>query len=349
MTMSDANVYFVGWDVGAWGGEKDGGEDAIFVLRRVRGEHATNTYSYVVNSFYGNITKVLKGKKGEDFDSPGKLLNILLQNAELPVNFKDNDVFVVAIDAILRWPKHFCDLINDTMSDSSILMDVISSNDPIRNKFQYRLTERIAWELKKDAPGSGEATLPLSAVKDLMGSQSTKALSFLRHWGYKFDAESSVWKPEKPGESNDASLESVAIETYPGVIRTSKTCPVACIEGILKKYGIDKITEVFHAETSHAGTHANNTKNYWENAMKHMASQKNPFKPGKKYTPWDDLFDAFICAKIAEWYHDITPEGLIKVKQGQMGKLKEDTGGYESEGWIWIPSLRDGEQSKTKG
>jgi hypothetical protein len=73
----------------------------------------------------------------------------------------------------------------------------------------------------------GESHRPLSAVRDMIGSQSTKGLHFIAHLGAR-RVSAGVWTFDHPATHAEVSI----IETYPAPCRRS-----AAIAGMVKRLG----------------------------------------------------------------------------------------------------------------
>lgn len=103
----------------------------------------------------------------------------------------------LAIDAPLGFSETFIQLLTERRAAASI--DASSTNP-----YLFRRTERYLFE---------HGLSPLSAIKDMIGSQATKGMHFLAKFAPRI-AECGVW-------SDGASL--TAIEAYPSACKRSST------------------------------------------------------------------------------------------------------------------------------
>ena len=168
--------YYVGWDVGAWHCDKNiNSRDAIVIQEENSNE---------VFLFYGNVKNFFSAKNLDDF---------------FKVIFPDRiatgkNEYNIAVDAVLGWPEEFIALITGKKKKINTTELPISKRE---NHFLLRECERELYD---------EDIQPLSAVQDMLGSQSTKVLFFL----HKFDFcnQEGVWTKDN----------SKVYETYPTII-----------------------------------------------------------------------------------------------------------------------------------
>ena len=174
------NTYYIGWDVGAWHCDKNTkSKDCICV---VSGQNPTGCSKRLC------IRKQFTESKIIDF-----LNNILGEK-----KFDENDIIYMAIDAVLCWPQKFVNLLMNGSIDGDD-GEIWKTEKAIDNPLLYRKTERIV----------GKKHKPLSVVQGQIGSQSTKAIFFLKKYGFKMDTnEPGVWK----------CGNITAIETYPALL-----------------------------------------------------------------------------------------------------------------------------------
>lgn len=171
---------FIGWDVGGWNCEKNRkSRDAVCVLA---GE-SLEKLSIVGTPFRGNIRKKMQ--------QSGSLKIVELCQRDCSYNNS-----VLAIDTPLGWPQSFLDLIA-----RSQIQDIPERAGA--NPYLFRRTEQYLYRM---------GFTPLSAIKDMIGSQSTKGLHFLKFGGYEYN-DLGVWK-RRDGQH-------FAIEAYPAPISTS--------------------------------------------------------------------------------------------------------------------------------
>lgn len=231
------STYYVGWDVGAWncsGGKNPQSHDAIAVFDK--------DFNFV-SCGLGNIkASLLNSTNFADFLSKFAVLD--KEKNKLPIAFyKQNDRFIIAIDAVLGWPKNFLRLITEPDILREELEALFPNGASIGNKFLFRQTEREV----------GTTKMPLSAVKDQIGSQSTKAIFLLKYLGFSKEG-CSAWK-DKDG--------NIAIETYPGAVLVTFNRKIPnelnCIQEDLSEYRLSYSTKglkkdlLFSFEVSHDG------------------------------------------------------------------------------------------------
>lgn len=179
--------YYIGWDVGAWHCTKSSKScDALCILVD-EGDEPKFTETVCRDNLRSSLNKC-KGKK---------LVSDLLGrcDVEVPQDFEA----VVAIDAPLGWPTAMVNLATGG--------DIASVGEFRQNPYLFRQTERFL---------SKHGFEPLSAVKDMIGSQSTKGIHFLRAAGSRVK-DVGVWRADH-GETN-----TTIIETYPAPCENSET------------------------------------------------------------------------------------------------------------------------------
>lgn len=169
---------FIGWDVGGWNCDKNpNSRDALVVL--------CGGGARVGQPWRGNLRQTLNtATTAADFRAA---LFALCRLPTAPVSA------TIAIDAPLGLPAAFARLINGDAP-----LDQIGQS--AANPYLYRDTERRL---------VAEGVTPLSAVKDMIGSQSTKAIHAA--------ARSTRWIA--PGVWSD-SAQLTLIETYPALCRS---------------------------------------------------------------------------------------------------------------------------------
>lgn len=180
-------VYYIGWDVGAWNCTKNSKScDALVIL---------NEDGQLEGTFRGSLGDILRNaQRAED------LLMLFLKLCKL--DYKKEKV-VMAIDTPLGYSQSFMELI--TQYNTSDL----KSTEYIDNPYLFRKTEKHIFEAKIKRE-NGKNIRPLSAVNDMIGSQSTKGIHFLSKFA-PLISETGVWK------SKDENL--TVFETYPAVNR----------------------------------------------------------------------------------------------------------------------------------
>lgn len=174
--------YFIGWDVGGWNCDKNSrSRDAIVILDGRR--------QIVGTSWRGNLRVTIN-----DATNTGDWLHRLfgLCEAEAPSSAY---VATVGIDTPLGFSRAFLDLIGT-------LKPAVSIGGSETNPYLFRETERFLFR---------QGIKPLSAIKDMIGSQATKGIHVLA----KFAQE-----PSGCGVWTDGEV-LVAIEAYPSPCKGS--------------------------------------------------------------------------------------------------------------------------------
>jgi predicted nuclease with RNAse H fold len=175
--------YFVGWDVGAWGCRpSSSSQDALVVLMRQK-----SAPCIVKKMWRGNLACTL-----QQVDSLAALIN---EHCETGI--AADDQITIAIDTPLGLPA-------DTVSLFTGAGPVKPTLDAhARNSLIYRRTEM--WLARKQFP-------PLSAIKDMIGSQATKGMYLLHKFGLSVPkGECGLW----------TGRNVTAIECYPTTCKRS--------------------------------------------------------------------------------------------------------------------------------
>lgn len=204
--------YFVGWDVGGWNCERNrASRDALAVL--VREQDGLRLSGQV---FRGNIRR--------DINEHSELAPIV--NARCKTKIGPEDHITIAIDTPLGLPVALAALVR-----GEVLPSVVSDSYS-QNPYLYRQTER--WLFSKGFP-------PLSAIKDMIGSQATKGMHLVRKLGLQTsDDRCGVW----------SNGNVTAIETYPTPCKGPR-CSAVRLFSELRHEGLlnhdDKIDAVYCA------------------------------------------------------------------------------------------------------
>lgn len=179
-------AYYVGWDVGGWNCDRNPrSRDALVVL------DAEGRRLGAAGGWRGNLRACINGAD-DAADFVARLFGLC--EAELPIS---DCAVVLAIDAPLGFPHHFTRLV--TARDA--VAAVGRSTD---NPYLLRMTERFL-------AGRLSGRVPLSAVKDMIGSQATKAIHVQGRFAPTLAAP-GVW-------CSGRNLR--VIETYPAVCHRS--------------------------------------------------------------------------------------------------------------------------------
>lgn len=174
---------FVGWDVGGWHCDKNAKSRDALVVAGLRGGEV------VVEGrpWRGNLRSILMARSGD------ALVSAMVGLCGVSANHATE--IVIAIDTPLGWPSAMMRLAQGGATS------VVSAADG-ENPYTRRATELAL--IKR-----GYA--PLSAVRDMLGSQATKGLHFLRAADLP-EVSCGVWRRVDP-----AGRSVTAIETYPAV------------------------------------------------------------------------------------------------------------------------------------
>lgn len=190
--MTAPQAWYMGWDVGAWNCEKNAkSRDALLVL---------NQHGELVG-------KPWRGNLRDSIAAAASYTDWLFTVSKLcQFDDKSKAVFtsqsvVMAIDT----PLGFSNGLLQLLQGEAVSTPFTASCD---NPYLYRHTERELF---------AHGFSPLSAVKDMIGSQATKGLHLLRKFGFT-PSSSGVWQlnPSSQNQSHHHALES-----YPTVLKTS--------------------------------------------------------------------------------------------------------------------------------
>jgi hypothetical protein len=181
--------YFVGWGVGPWNCDDAKKRDALVVLSG-DGDRV-EVCGMPVRT---NVRPVLSEHRREE------LIRRLLSVCS--VGLTNGLRVTLAVDAPLGWPTAVFDLLH-TRRTPAIPVDVDA------NPMLFRATERALL---------ARGFRPLSAVRDMIGSQSTKAMYFLKRVGFSPIA-AGVFRVASP---RTASVYDV-IETSPSCAKRSES------------------------------------------------------------------------------------------------------------------------------
>lgn len=189
--MSARAAWFIGWDVGAWHCDKGDSRDALVILNhqgKLLGKPwRGNLRSCIAQSeILNQWLHVVSGLCGLQLPSQAVL---------------EQHSVTIAIDTPLGFSNDFAALL--TGSATTKLFSKFSENP-----YLYRETELLLFQ-----HGFG----PLSAVKDMIGSQATKGLHFLRKFSFT-PTPSGIWQLSQTGQNHN---QHRAFESYPTVLKTS--------------------------------------------------------------------------------------------------------------------------------
>lgn len=172
--------YYVGWDVGAWHCDTNAASrDALVILT-----DGPDGLQPVGKPFWGNLREALSLHQGP------ALAAALLEQCAVPLTGPAR--LTIAIDTPLGWPAAAVRLLTE---GQGIEVPKASHDDP----YLFRLTERLLF---------AHGHRPLSAVRDMIGSQSLKGIHTVRRLGARQE-QPGVWTLR----SSDLRVD--LIETYP--------------------------------------------------------------------------------------------------------------------------------------
>ena len=174
---------WVGWDVGAWHCDRGKSRDALVFLSEIP------SGLRITGNWRGNLRETLNGYSGTR----------LIQNICALGGIANSGPTVIAIDTPLGWPFAFQQLLAG--GEASHIAPRKSENTLL-----LRETERALW---------GNSCQPLSAVEDMIGSQSTKGIQFLRRTGLG-ETSAGIFS------TSEGRPQLTAIETYPTPCRQSR-------------------------------------------------------------------------------------------------------------------------------
>lgn len=178
--QGSSSSFFIGWDVGGWNCDKnENSRDSIVILNP--------SLAIVGKPWRGNLRPIInEAKSAKEFSR--KLFSLC--SANLPANIEH---VILSIDTPLGFSVEFVGLVT-----GSKFVEPVESHDT--NPYLYRQTERYLFE---------HGFSPLSAIKDMIGSQATKGMHVLA----KFAPE-----VERCGVWSDGELLT-AIEAYPSACK----------------------------------------------------------------------------------------------------------------------------------
>lgn len=178
------SAFYVGWDVGGWNCDKNGkSRDAIVILDAA--------LQIVGNPWRGNLRSVIN----EAVTTPAFLYALFGLCGAAPPPASTS--VTMAIDTPLGFPQAILDLITGQGISPAIERSA-------SNPYLFRHTERFLFE---------RGLTPLSAIKDMIGSQATKGMHAMAKFAPK-NVSCGVW-------TDDQGL--VAIEAYPSACKTAAT------------------------------------------------------------------------------------------------------------------------------
>ena len=210
--------YFIGWDVGGWNCDKNANSrDAIVIL---------NSQRQVIGlPWRGNLRELINKSNSAQAFIAG-----LFELCDLPYNLEPTDKVLLAIDTPLAFSSEFIQLITEKRFVTQI-------DDSASNPYLFRYTERFLFK---------RGLKPLSSIKDMIGSQSTKGMHVLAKF-MPTQLSCGVW-------SDGEGIK--ALEAYPSACKRSKT-----VNELLRPY-LEKPAQLDSA----SGKHVLKPIKAWRNA-----------------------------------------------------------------------------------
>lgn len=187
--MTAPHAWYIGWDVGAWNCEKNANSrDALVVLNQ-QGE-------LVGKPWRGNLRDTIAAAASYT-DWLFTVAKLCQFDSATTAVFATQNV-VMAIDT----PLGFSNGLLQLLQGEAVATPFTASCE---NPYLYRHTERELF---------AHGFSPLSAVKDMIGSQATKGMHLLRKFGFT-PSLSGVW------QLNQNQCQHHALESYPTVLKNS--------------------------------------------------------------------------------------------------------------------------------
>ncbi|MDH0450360.1 hypothetical protein [Shewanella sp. GD04112] len=192
--MSVGAAWFIGWDVGAWHCDKGDSRDALVILN--------HQGKLLCKPWRGNLRSCIA--QSESFS---QWLHVVagLCGLEMPSQVAhEPHTVTLAIDTPLGFSNDFVALLSGAATTKPF-------SKFSENPYLYRETELLLFQ---------HGYSPLSAVKDMIGSQATKGLHFLRKFGFT-PTPSGIWQLNQSSQSHQNPCQHRAFESYPTVLKTS--------------------------------------------------------------------------------------------------------------------------------
>lgn len=190
---AQTSSYYIGWDVGGWNCDKNGtSRDAMVIL--------DDELNIVGTPWRGNLRYAINEATGSD-----EWVSKLFALCKAP-NSSGRPQITLAIDTPLGFSEEFTSLVTQRNHAGEL-------GSSATNPYLFRQTERLLFE---------HGLTPLSAIKDMIGSQATKSMHVLAKFA-PIIKRCGVW-------SDGAGL--TAIEAYPSACK-----PSATIKGLQLRYG----------------------------------------------------------------------------------------------------------------
>lgn len=190
--MTAPQAWYIGWDVGAWNCEKNANSRDALVVLNPQGEL---------------VGKPWRGNLRDSIAAAASYTDWLFTVAKL-CQFEDATKAAFTVQNVVMaidTPLGFSNGLLQLLQGEAVTTPFTASCD---NPYLYRHTERELF---------AHGFSPLSAVKDMIGSQATKGLHLLRKFGFT-PSPSGVWQLN---QSSQNQCQYSALESYPTVLKTS--------------------------------------------------------------------------------------------------------------------------------
>lgn len=174
--------YYIGWDVGGWNCDKNSKSRDAIVILDYEGRQ-------VGKPWRGNLTDIISSS-----NSSHDLFNSVFDLCETEVPH-DSYQAVMAIDTPLGFSTEFTNLLTTQRIAENV-------SDHTANPYLFRTTERLLFQ---------RGHKPLSAIKDMIGSQATKGIHTRNKFAPYVDS-CGVWSDKK---------RLKIIEAYPASCKNS--------------------------------------------------------------------------------------------------------------------------------
>lgn len=196
--------YFIGWDVGGWNCDKNANSrDAIVIL---------DTHQKVLGEAWrGNLRDLIN-----QADTSDEFVAGLFKLCQLPNTFDADDQVMLAIDIPLGFSQGFVKL----LINKQVALHI---GDSASNPYLFRQTEQFLFE---------RGLKPLSSIKDMIGSQSTKGMHALAKF-MPYEQSCGVWSD---GE------HIMAIEAYPSACKHSQLVNTLLLPYLEQPVVMDEVT-----------------------------------------------------------------------------------------------------------
>jgi len=184
MVTHKSSNFFIGWDVGGWNCERNpNSRDALVILDAQR--------QLIGSPWRGNLRQHIN-----EAETTTAFICRLFKLCGLEAEYCQDASVTLAIDTPLGFSKEFVALI--TGQGNTAFIDYSEANP-----YLYRYTERLLFS---------HGLKPLSAVKDMIGSQATKGMHVLAKYA-PHQSALGVWSDMN---------KLTAIEAYPSACKRSE-------------------------------------------------------------------------------------------------------------------------------